>query len=96
MSRVEQIEGQIKELTSEELQSLRAWFSEYDAQIWDRQFEADVRAGKLDRLADDALREHEAGRSTKLWSIARLPRSGRPTVRFPFQSGDWLTARSIC
>jgi len=66
MSRVEQIEGQIKELTSEELQSLRAWFSEYDAQIWDRQFEADVRAGKLDRLADDALREHEAGRSTKL------------------------------
>jgi hypothetical protein len=66
MSRVEQIEGQIKELTSEELQSLRAWFAEYDAQIWDRQFEADVRAGKLDRLADDALREHEAGRSTKL------------------------------
>jgi hypothetical protein len=66
MSRVEQIEGQIKDLTSEELQSLRAWFAEYDAQIWDRQFEADVRAGELDRLAEDALREHEAGRSTKL------------------------------
>jgi hypothetical protein len=66
MSRVEQIEGQIKDLTSEELQSLRAWFAEYDAQIWDRQFEADVRAGKMDRLAEDALREHEAGRSTKL------------------------------
>jgi len=64
MSRVDQIEGQIKELTSEELQSLRAWFAEYDAQIWVRQFEADVRAGKLDRLADDALREHKAGRST--------------------------------
>ena len=60
MSRVEQIEGQIKELTSEELQSLRAWFAEYDAQIWDRQFEADVHSGKLDRLPDDALREHEA------------------------------------
>jgi hypothetical protein len=66
MSRVEQIESQIKDLTSKELQSLRAWFAEYDAQIWDRQFEADVRAGKLDRLAEDALREHEAGRSTKL------------------------------
>jgi hypothetical protein len=66
MSRVEQIEVQIKELTSEELQSLRAWFAEYDAQIWDRQFEADVHSGKLDRLADDALREHKAGRSTKL------------------------------
>jgi hypothetical protein len=66
MSRVEQIESQIKDLTSKELQSLRAWFAEYDAQIWDRQFEADVRAGKLDRLAEDALREHEAGRSTRL------------------------------
>jgi hypothetical protein len=60
MSRVEQIEGQIKELTSEELQSLRAWFAEYDAQIWDRQFDADVHSGKLDQLAADALREHEA------------------------------------
>jgi hypothetical protein len=66
MSRVEQIESQIKDLTSKELQSLRAWFAEYDAQIWDRQLEADVRAGKLDRLAEDALREHEAGRSTEL------------------------------
>ena len=52
MSRVEQIESQIKELTSEELQSLRAWFAEYDCQMWDRQFEADVRAGRLDRLAE--------------------------------------------
>lgn len=66
MSRVEQIEGQIKELSPEELQSLRAWFAAYDAEMWDRQFEADVQSGKLDRLADDALREHEAGRSTKL------------------------------
>jgi hypothetical protein len=66
MSRVERIEGQIKELTSEELQSLRDWFAEYDAQIWDRQFEADAQSGKLDRLAEDALRDHEAGRSTKL------------------------------
>lgn len=66
MSRVEQIEGQIKELTSEELQSLRTWFAAYDAEMWDRQFEADVHSGKLDRLAEDALRDHRAGRSTKL------------------------------
>ena len=64
MSRVERIEDQITELTSEELQSLRDWFAEYDAQIWDRQFEADVHSGKLDRLADEALREHRAGRSS--------------------------------
>jgi len=33
---------------------------------WDQQFEADVRAGKLEAAAGRALRDHIAGRSTKL------------------------------
>jgi hypothetical protein len=33
---------------------------------WDRQIEDDVKAGKLDRLAKQALRDHEADRSTEL------------------------------
>ena len=61
MSRVEKIEGQIRELSSEELATLREWFMEFDARIWDQQFEADVRAGKLDRLAERALHDHAAG-----------------------------------
>ena len=35
-------------------------------EAWDRQFEADVKAGKLDTLAERALRDHRAGRSTRL------------------------------
>ena len=66
MGRVESIEGQILELTPEELATLREWFAEYDAEAWDRQFEADVKAGKLDALAERALRDHLARRSTKL------------------------------
>ena len=68
MSKVEQIESQIKELSSEELAlaALRQWFSEFDSRVWDRQFEADVKAGKLDKFADRALRDHIAGKSTKL------------------------------
>jgi hypothetical protein len=66
MSKVEQIERQIKELSSEELVALRQWFSEFDSQVWDRQFEADVKAGKLDKFAAQALRDHIAGKSTKL------------------------------
>jgi hypothetical protein len=65
-SRVENIEGQIKELSPEELAALRDWFAELDADAWDRQFEADARAGKLDGLAERALRDHAAGRSVKL------------------------------
>ena len=66
MQRLESIETQIQELSSEELAKLRQWFAEFDAEAWDRQFEADVNAGKLDALAERALRDHLAGRSTKL------------------------------
>jgi hypothetical protein len=66
MSRVDKIEGQIRDLSAEELRALRVWFAEFDAESWDRQFEADVPAGRLERLAERALRDHEAGLSTKL------------------------------
>ena len=66
MGKVESIENLIQELSAEELARLREWFAEYDAEAWDRQMEADARAGKLDALAERALRDHNAGRSTKL------------------------------
>ncbi|OFV98882.1 MAG: hypothetical protein A3F68_13530 [Acidobacteria bacterium RIFCSPLOWO2_12_FULL_54_10] len=66
MSKIENIENRIKELSPEELAAFREWFLQFDAVIWDRQFEADVKAGKLDSLAERALRDHAAGRSAKL------------------------------
>jgi hypothetical protein len=66
MSRVEQIESQIEELSKDELRAFREWFANFDAQLWDQQFEADVKAGRLDRLGERALRDHASGRSTKL------------------------------
>jgi hypothetical protein len=66
MSKVELIEQQIEKLSSEELAAFRLWYAAFDAEAWDRQFEADVKAGKLDALADKALRAHTSGQSTKL------------------------------
>ena len=66
MSRVEQIEGHVKELSPEELSAFREGFAEFDAEIWDRQLESDVRTGKLDGLAERALRGHASGRSIEL------------------------------
>ena len=66
MSKVEQIEDQIKRLSSDKLAAFRQRFSQFDAEPWDQQFEADVKAGKLDKLADQALLGHTAGKSTKL------------------------------
>lgn len=66
MGKLEKIESEIKELATEELAVLREWFTNFDAEAWDLQFEADVKAGRLDALAERALRDHRAGRSTKL------------------------------
>jgi hypothetical protein len=66
MSKVESIEHDIRELTGDELAVLRRWFAEFDAQTWDRQFETDVRAGRLDEHAERALRAHAAGESKRL------------------------------
>ena len=66
MGIVENIERQIQQLSPDELAEFRLWFAEFDAQLWDRQLESDVRSGKLDALANEALRTHAAGQSTKL------------------------------
>lgn len=66
MNNVQKIEEEIKELSRDELTALREWFINFDAEAWDREFEEDVKAGKLDKLADEARRDHAAGRTTKL------------------------------
>ena len=66
MSKVELLEKQVEGLSADELARFRQWFAEFDAQAWDRQFESDAKAGKLDSLAEKALRAHAAGQSTKL------------------------------
>jgi hypothetical protein len=66
MSRVEHIEGQVKSLSIEELKDFRDWFARFDAEVWDAQIEADATNGKLQSLAERALRDHESGRSTIL------------------------------
>jgi hypothetical protein len=66
MGRVESLQQQIQELSPEELAELRDWFLELDWKGWDAQLEDDVRAGRLDDLANQALRDHAAGKTTPL------------------------------
>jgi hypothetical protein len=61
MSRVEHIEGKVKDLTSDELKAFRDWFGEFDAELWDDQIEADARNGKLRAVAERAFRDHKGG-----------------------------------
>ena len=66
MGKIENIERQIEALSPEELAQLRAWFLEFDWAAWDRQLEADIQAGKLDRHVQEARRDHPADKTTPL------------------------------
>ena len=66
MSTIQEIEDAIRHLPDDDLAALRAWFAEFDAAAWDRQFERDVVEGRLDALADEALQDAREGRCTDL------------------------------
>lgn len=66
MSTVHEIEEAVQQLSPEDLATFRVWFAEFDGAAWDRQFEEDVAAGRLDQLAQEALRDLHEGRCTEL------------------------------
>jgi hypothetical protein len=63
MTTVEDIEKAVAKLTPKQLAKFRAWFDEFQAQSFDAQIERDAKAGKLDKLADEALGAHREARS---------------------------------
>jgi hypothetical protein len=65
MRTVEEIERAIRQLPPGDLAAFRAWFAEFDAEAWDRDWEEDIQAGRLDDLADEALNDLREGRCTK-------------------------------
>lgn len=66
MSNVKEIESAVQQLSREELSAFREWFAEFDAAVWDHQLEEDISSGRLDSLADEALRDLREGRCTDL------------------------------
>jgi hypothetical protein len=62
MLTVQELENEVARLPREELSRFRAWFDQFDAQIWDRQIEADANSGKLDELATRAIADFNAGK----------------------------------
>jgi hypothetical protein len=66
MSNVRSLEKAIQGLKPAELKEFRRWFTEFDAAAWDAQIEADMAAGKLDKLADEALADYKSGKAREL------------------------------
>ena len=66
MTKLETLEKAIVELSDEERAKLRAFLDELEADLWDAQIERDAKAGKLDKLIEEARGDFAAGRSRKL------------------------------
>lgn len=66
MSDLEELERRIQNLPSEDLAKFRDWFIEFDHLIWDKQIEADSKAGRLDGLISEALAEYRAGKAREI------------------------------
>ena len=66
MSEVEELEMRIRNLPSEDQAQLRDWFYEFDNELWDRQIQADFKAGKFTSLIDEARKEFTEGKVCEL------------------------------
>ena len=62
MSRLEQIERSVEALSDEEMKAFAEWFTELQADRWDRQIEEDAKAGRLDKFLAKARAEIKAGK----------------------------------
>jgi hypothetical protein len=58
-----EIIDQVQKLAPAEVFELGRWLREYEAELWDRQIEADIQSGKLEKLSQEALKELRAGRT---------------------------------
>lgn len=62
MTKIEDIEKAVEQLTPAELARFRAWFEEFDARLFDARIERDAKAGKLDKHLAEARANHRTGR----------------------------------
>ncbi len=61
MTSVQEIEQAIEHLPGEEFCQVRDWIVEKDWAKWDAQVESDSKAGGLDFLVDEALKDANSG-----------------------------------
>ena len=59
-----EIQEAIAKLPELEQRALARWFAEMRADLWDKQIEQDIDAGRLGHLAEEALEEFAGGRTT--------------------------------
>jgi len=87
MSEVEELKAQVRKLPKESLTEFRDWFHELENELWDREIQADFKAGKLDRpiiteaRTEFATEYNEEARRSKNERPPRMKLSREETLR---------------
>jgi len=66
MTTVDDIKKAVSGLDPGDLAQFRAWFEAFDEAWFDQKIERDAQAGKLDGLAEQALRDFREGRTREI------------------------------
>ena len=66
MGKIDDIKEAVMRLAPGELAQFRAWFEAFEEARFDRKIERDAQAGKLDGLAEEALRDFHQGRAREI------------------------------
>ncbi len=61
MNKLKEIETTVTSLSKTDFAVFRKWFTEFDAEIWDDQFEKDVKSKKLDYFGNLAIQQFKDG-----------------------------------
>ena len=64
---IEDLEKAVAKLPPDQLAKFRDWFEAFDATRFDEKIERDAKAGRLDRLAEQALADHARDRARELF-----------------------------
>jgi putative addiction module component (TIGR02574 family) len=90
MGKVESLQDEVKTLSRHEMVQLRAWFLDLDWSSWDKELADDAMNRRLDRLAEQELREFASSRTTGiLCALMVLP----PNDRIDIAQALWGSLR---
>ena len=74
---VKQIQSEVLQLSDDDRSELWSWYWDMDWERWDRELEEDVKAGRLDWLAEEALKDAKAGKLMDINEVFKSLDQGR-------------------
>jgi hypothetical protein len=63
---LKELKQAVQGLSNDDFKTFEAWVDNFRSQQWDEEIKADTKAGKLNKMAEQALADFRKGKFTKL------------------------------